>query len=501
MPKAWKEWEGRVVNKEFRLGEYLGGSEGVGVFMTQYGSDSLKAAVKLIPIAAWDQPTTEAELSRLQSARGLSHPHLLQIFAAGRTTLDDTEIIFMVMEYADEDLSQILPKRPLTPAEVREMLSPALEALSYLHSKGFVHGHLKPSNVMAIGDQLKLSSDGISPSGGGRSAAQDRSDYAAPELAQGEISTASDVWSLGMLLVTALTQRLPAWDATRTELILPANVPAPFDDIARRCLRRDPGARISVEEIAARLGLRVAVTAAPAKPELQQSPAVPRAAIGPQLSSPRPKPVPVPEGFPYRRRSNNGAYVAVAVVLVIVGILVIPRMFRSGKINSQLTSLQADSTAQQEQTTPAQAPSTASKIAQVSDQGTSSEIGTGTNLVRGEQPARASATRAKTPRRGLTAGEVADQVVPDVPQSARDTIHGTVRVSVRLSVDTAGNVTEAELDLPGPSKYFARLALEAAQQWKFDPPKMQGQNVLSDWLLNFQFTGQGTKVVPVQSDP
>jgi TonB family protein len=503
MPKAWKEWEGRVVNKEFRLGEYLGGSEGVGVFMTQYGSDSLKAAVKLIPIAAWDQPTTEAELSRLQSARGLSHPHLLQIFAAGRTTLDDTEIIFMVMEYADEDLSQILPKRPLTPAEVREMLSPALEALSYLHGKGFVHGHLKPSNVMAIGDQLKLSSDGISPSAGGRSAAQDRSDYAAPELAQGEISMASDVWSLGMLLVTALTQHLPAWDATRTELILPANVLAPFDDIARRCLRRDPGARISLEEIAARLGLRVSVTAAPApaKPELQQSPAVPRAAIGPQLSSPRPKPVPVPEGFPYRRRSNNGAYVAVAVVLVIVGILVIPRMFRSGKINSQLTTLQADSTAQQEQTTPAQAPNAASKIAQVSDQGTSSEIGTGTNLVRGEQPARTSATRAKTPRRGLTAGEVADQVVPDVPQSARDTIHGTVRVSVRLSVDTAGNVTEAELDLPGPSKYFARLALEAAQQWKFDPPKMQGQNVLSDWLLHFQFTGQGTKVVPVQSDP
>jgi TonB family protein len=501
MPKAWKEWEGRVVNKEFRLGEYLGGSEGVGVFMTQYGSDSLKAAVKLIPIAAWDQPTTEAELSRLQSARGLSHPHLLQIFAAGRTTLDDTEIIFMVMEYADEDLSQILPKRPLAPAEVREMLSPALEALSYLHGKGFVHGHLKPSNVMAIGDQLKLSSDAISPSGGGRSAAQDRSDYAAPELAQGEISVASDVWSLGMLLVTALTQRSPAWDATRTELILPANVPAPFDDIARRCLRRDPGARISVEEIAARLGLRVAVTAAPAKPELQQSPAVPRAAIGPQLSSPRPKPVPVPEGFPYRRRSNNGAYVAVAVVLVIVGILVIPRMFRSGKINSELTSLQADSTARQGETAPAQAANAASKIAQVSDQGTSSEVGARTNLVRGEEPARTSSTRAKTPRRGLTAGEVADQVVPDVPRSARDTIHGTVRVSVRLSVDTAGNVTEAELDLPGPSKYFARLALEAAQQWKFDPPKMQGRNVLSNWLLHFQFTEQGTKVVPVQSDP
>jgi hypothetical protein len=30
---------------------------------------------------------------------------------------------------------------------------------------------------------------------------------------------------------------------------------------------------------------------------------------------------------------------------------------------------------------------------------------------------------------------------------------------------------------------------------------VEGRNVLSDWLLHFQFTGQGTKVTPVQSDP
>src|SRR5437879_4550073 len=165
MPKAWKEWEGRVINKEFRLGEYLGGSERAGVFMTQYGPESLKAAVKLFPVGSWDPETAEAELARLRSARGLSHPHLLQILEAGRTTLDDSDIIFVVMEYADEDLSQILPNRPLRAEEIREMLGPALEALSYLHGKGLVHARLKPANVMAIGDQLKLSSDGISAAG------------------------------------------------------------------------------------------------------------------------------------------------------------------------------------------------------------------------------------------------------------------------------------------------------------------------------------------------
>src|SRR5260370_10464820 len=180
MPKAWKEWAGRVVNKELRHGEYLDGSESAGVLMTQYGPESLKAAVKLMRVGRWDLAAADADLSRLQSVRGLSHPHLLQILAAGRTTLDDTEIIFVVTEHADEDLSQILPNRPLTPSEVREMLEPTLDALSYLHSKDFVHGHLKPENVMAVGDQLKLSSDGISAIGGAGRAPRGRTrDHAA----------------------------------------------------------------------------------------------------------------------------------------------------------------------------------------------------------------------------------------------------------------------------------------------------------------------------------
>jgi eukaryotic-like serine/threonine-protein kinase len=495
MPKAWKEWEGRVINKEFRLGEYLGGSERAGVFMTQYGPESLKAAVKLIPVGSWEPETAEAELARLQSARGLSHPRLLQILQAGRTTLDDSDIIFVVMDYADEDLSQILPSRPLTGEEIREMLGPGLEALSYLHGKGLVHGRLKPANVMAIGDQLKLSSDGISAAGQRRCAPEERSEYDAPEVGRSETLAASDVWSLAMLLVVALTQHFPGWDASGKQPVLPENVPAPFDEIARHCLQPEPRERYSVADIAARLGLRIAAEAAQAKPELQPAPVVRRAAPGPRLApqmAPPQEKMPASQSFPYQRRSNAGPYIAVAAVLVIVGIVVVPRLFRSGRINSQAVSVAADSTARQNARAPA------SETAKVSDDLTAGRTNLGASSDERERPA---ATRGKTPRRGLTAGQVAEQVVPEVPQSARDTIRGTVRVGVRLSVDTAGNVTEAELDDPGPSKYFARLALEAGQQWKFEPPKMQGQNVLSDWLLHFQFTGKGTKVVPVQSDP
>ena len=510
---AWKEWEGRVVNKEFRLGEFLGGSERAGVFVTQYGPESLKATVKLIPVGSWDQATAEAELARLQSARGLSHPHLLQILEAGRTTLDDTDIIFVVMEYADEDLSQILPNRPLTGGEIREMLGPALEALSYLHGKGFAHGRLKPANVMAIGDQLKLSSDGISAIGQRRWAQEGRSEYDAPEIGQNESLAASDVWSLGMLLVMALTQHLPGWDASGKQVLLPGDMPAPFDDIGRRCLQRYPQDRCTVADIAARLGLRLAAQTVSetvaAKPEAQPTAVSRRADAAPPSAAPQPRiPTPqqrnaAPQSFPYKPRSNAGPYLAVAAVLLIVGILVVPRLFRSGRINSQAVSLAADSTTEPEATAPARTSRAGgSNVAQAREQGARGDTAAVANLrASREEVERPAETRAKTSRRGLTAGQVAEQVVPEVPQSARDTIHGTVRVGVRLSVDTTGNVTEAELDNPGPSKYFARLALEAAQQWKFEPPKMQSQNVLSDWLLHFQFTGNGTKVVPVQTDP
>jgi TonB family protein len=494
MPNDWRQFQGRVVNKEFRLGDYLGGSEYAGVFLTQYGPDSRKAVVKLIPIGASDPAIADSELSRLQSACELSHPHLLKIFQVGRASVDDVELLFVVMEYGEENLSQFLPERALTGAEVREMLKPTLDALAYLHERGFVHGHLKPSNVMAIGDQLKLSVDEISRVGQKRGLPGESSDTDPPETAWGESSAASDIWSLGMLLAVMLTQQLPTWDSKGEEPILPENVPAPFSDIARHCLRVDARARCSPADIAARLGFakQATPTAAP-NPQPRQN-AAPRAA-GPQLVSPQRQANPTPQGSPDTRRWSSGAYIAAASVLVIIAIFVGPRLFRNAPKRSQ-----TDTTLQERPRGVTQSPvGTSSRIARVSDQNLN--VGAGTeadSAVAAEKPE--APIRGRTVR-GLTAGKVAEQVLPNVPQSALNTIHGTVRVDVSISVDSAGNVTDADLESPGPSKYFAGLALDTAQQWKFGPPKVQGRSVLSNWLLRFQFTRNGTKVIPVQSDP
>ena len=142
MPETWKHWEGQVVDGRFPLHQYLGGSDHSAVFLTDLGQGSGKAAIKLISTSP-NQRTTQ--LRRLEVAKKLPHPHLLRIFQAGECQLDGTQLVYMVMEYAEENLSQILPERPLTTAECRDLLSPLLEALTHIHSKGLVQGNLKQS--------------------------------------------------------------------------------------------------------------------------------------------------------------------------------------------------------------------------------------------------------------------------------------------------------------------------------------------------------------------
>ncbi len=108
---------------------------------------------------------------------------------------------------------------------------------------------------------------------------------------------------------------------------------------------------------------------------------------------------------------------------------------------------------------------------------------------------------ARLPVASAVLGEVTHQAMPEVLQSARNSIRGTVRVSVKVDVDRSGNVENAELESRGPSKYFARAALEAAQDWRFKPPTVGGKGVLSSWTLQFEFTREKDSVVPIQQLP
>jgi TonB family protein len=78
--------------------------------------------------------------------------------------------------------------------------------------------------------------------------------------------------------------------------------------------------------------------------------------------------------------------------------------------------------------------------------------------------------------------------IPEVPRSARDTIRGHFSIAVRVTVDKSGNVVGETLEKPGPSKYFARLATDAARKWKFAPADGPDSRQCLVW---FEFTRGG----------
>jgi TonB family protein len=443
MTEAWKEWPGQVVNGEFPLRQYLGGSENSAVFLTEHGeTEPRKAAIRL-QLAAPEE--SELQLSQWELVTKLSHPHVVRLFQIGRCQLSDIWLLYVVMEYAEENLSQIVPRRLLTPAEARDMLEPVIDALAYVHGQGFVHGHIKPANIMGVDDQLKISSDGLYRMGKSRFGLGKSSVYDAPEMAGGWISAAADVWSLGMTLVESLTQYLPVWERSEQgDPVVPETLPAPFLELARHCLRRDFQHRWTVEDMAAHMRRTL--------PALQ----------GGTASSPQPTFV-------------KWRYIAplVALGVVLAATLVVPRLFNCLREASQ-------------------APSTV--IEQPSVQ---------------SEPARKAVTpeagksEAKPPTSavGLVPGRVVHQVLPDVPRKARDTIRGKVRVGVRVRVDPSGNAVGAKLDSPGPSRYFAQLALKSARRWKFYPAKVDARNVPSEWILRFEFGKAGATVLSVREAP
>ena len=250
MTEVWTKWEGQVISGVFPLHRFLGASDHSAVFLTEYKAQNLpNAALKLVPAI----PTlAQAQLAHWTTAAALSHPHLIRVLETGRCQLGDLPFLFVVMEYAEQTLSQILAQRALTPGEVREMLLPTLKTLAFLHSKNLVQGRLKPSNILAVKDQLKLATDAVRPAGESAAYISKSSMYDPPESNDGSFSAAGDIWGLGVTLVEALTQHLPSWPDGKSETAsFPSVLPPAFVEIVRQCLNRSPARRPTVADLEA----------------------------------------------------------------------------------------------------------------------------------------------------------------------------------------------------------------------------------------------------------
>lgn len=440
--ELWTRWENQVVNGVFPLRRLLACSDHTAVFLTEYKANNLPdAAIKLVRT---DGFRAKAQLKHWKAAARLSHPHLVRLFEMGRWRPGRREFVFVVMEYAEQSLDQILQQRALSPDEVRQMLPPTLDALAFLHRSQRVHGRLRPSNFLAVNDQLKLASDNVRPAGRSTEGLLSISWYDPPELNDRGASPAGDVWGFGMTLLEALTRDTPTWPDQLSETAsLPASLPAPFVGLVRRCLSRNPANRPTVMELEAPFKTARASSVADSQPLAPQD--------SQQATSPR------------SHRKRNLSLLAVAAAL-----LTSPAVWVHFSGTSQAYSQPSSVSAP----TPV-APPVVPKAPEPS---------AGSSVVVAPSPTQPSIAPEATPNAVLY------EAKPDVPQTIREKIQGPVRVTLRVLVDPSGAVVGALMENPGRNKYLARLADDAARDWKFAETDKQGARV---WLLRFEFTREG----------
>jgi serine/threonine protein kinase len=520
-----KEWERRIVNGVYPLRRFLGRSNHSVVFLTEcQAQNAPQAAIKILPA---NPALAEAKLAHWRRVATLSHPHLMRLLDAGRCQLGGHNFLFVVTDLAEQNLAQILPGRPLTPEEVRDLLPATLDTLAYLHGQNLVQGGLKPTNFLVVDDQLKLASDTIRPIGERTASTAKPSLYDPPEATNGGASTAGDMWGLGITVVEALTQTPPEWSRESSDSVsLPANLAPEFVDAVQRCLNRDPGRRPTIAELLAQFNL------VPPAPPSSVAPPPPAAATppppaAPPRAEPPPPPTPPPSAAPALPTASPPAASPPAAPPPVAPPPATPAASVVAVPPPAAPPLAAPPPASPSPSPPAPPPSAAPREnSEPSVQTVSIQIPRETRFVVTaiavgiitlcvvwaavrlfhaqanvpqtasitpvSPPAVSSPAAAEKPKASIAAplpSSVLHEEIPDVSRSARGTIHGVIKIGVRVIVDRSGNVVATTLDHRASSKYFARAAMDAAENWKFAEAPDQASRV---WLLRFEFTRAGT---------
>ncbi len=200
---------GRLIASRYRIIALLG-KGGMGEV---YRADDLTlgqpVALKFLPDeAARDQGLLERFKNEVRIARRVSHPNVCRVYDVG----DMEGHTFFTMEYVDgEDLASLLRRIGRLPEDKALDIARQLCAgLAAAHAKGVLHRDLKPANIMLDGRGQVVVTDfglaGVAEQIQGNEIRSGTPAYMAPEqLAGKEVSTRSDIYSLGLVLYEVFT--------------------------------------------------------------------------------------------------------------------------------------------------------------------------------------------------------------------------------------------------------------------------------------------------------
>ena len=243
------------------------GRGGMGQVFLGMSAGGRPIAVKIIRTELAADPEFRARFRReVAAARKVSGLYTALVVDADV----DSPIPWLATAYVDgPSLSETVREHGPPSARTLLALTAALaESLSAIHAAGVVHGDLKPSNVLLAEDGPRVIDFGIAQAAGASAAAGSNltigsPGFMSPEQALGsDISSASDLFSLGAVLTFAATGQGPFGSGSHAELMdrlvnSPANldaVPAELRQLVGSCLAKDPGGRPTARELLDQVG-------------------------------------------------------------------------------------------------------------------------------------------------------------------------------------------------------------------------------------------------------
>src|SRR5271165_455352 len=262
---------GLIISERYRIVAILGRGGMGEVYRAEDLKLSQVVAIKFLPEALSRDAAALARFhSEVRVARQVSHPNVCRVFDIG----DAQGIPFLTMEYVDgEDLSSLSRRIGRLPQDKAiEIFRQICAGLSAAHERGVVHRDLKPANLMLDGaGKIRITDFGLAAVAATIQGAEVRAGtpaYMAPEqLAGKEVTTKSDIYSLGLVMYEVLTGKRAFDAATLPELMKARNegtITKPsallrdldplLERVILRCLEKDPSKRpASALQVAAAL--------------------------------------------------------------------------------------------------------------------------------------------------------------------------------------------------------------------------------------------------------